>query len=47
MERLLEPLSFAAADHDGKSRQVHIDARYVDSHLGELAEDADLSRYVL
>ena len=45
LERLLETLSFAAADHAGDS--VVVDAEYVDRHLGELAKDEDLSRYIL
>ena len=45
MERLLESLSFEAPDHSGETRTV--DAAYVDEHLAELAEDEDLSRYIL
>ena len=45
LERLLEVISFEAADRDGQS--LSIDAEYVDAHLGELAEDEDLSRYIL
>ncbi|MBK1726211.1 ATP-dependent protease ATPase subunit HslU [Halorhodospira neutriphila] len=45
MERLLESLSFEAPDHSGQTRTV--DAAYVDEHLAELAEDEDLSRYIL
>ncbi|WP_339487012.1 ATP-dependent protease ATPase subunit HslU [Pseudomonas sp. EL_65y_Pfl2_R95] len=49
LERLLEEVSFSAgdmaADHSGKP--ILIDASYVNSHLGELAEDEDLSRYIL
>jgi ATP-dependent HslUV protease ATP-binding subunit HslU len=45
LERLLEELSFAAADRAGQT--VTIDARYVDEHLGELSRDEDLSRYIL
>jgi len=49
LERLLEEVSFSASDlaseHSGKP--VHIDAAYVNSHLGELAQDEDLSRYIL
>jgi ATP-dependent HslUV protease ATP-binding subunit HslU len=45
MERLLELVSFDAAERSGES--VVIDARYVDEHLGELAKDEDLSRYIL
>jgi ATP-dependent HslUV protease ATP-binding subunit HslU len=45
MERLLETLSYEAADKSGQS--VTIDAAYVNEQLGELAEDEDLSRYIL
>jgi ATP-dependent HslUV protease ATP-binding subunit HslU len=45
MERLLEVVSFDAAERGGES--VVVDARYVDEHLGELAKDEDLSRYIL
>jgi ATP-dependent HslUV protease ATP-binding subunit HslU len=45
MERLLESTSFDAVDHKGKT--LLIDAAYVDNHLGELAKDEDLSRYIL
>ncbi len=45
MERLLEGISFNAADQSGQS--LSIDASYVDEHLGELVQDEDLSRYIL
>ena len=45
MERLLETVSFDAADRSGDS--VMIDRDYVDEHLAELAGDEDLSRYIL
>ena len=45
MERLLERVSFDAADRGGM--ELCIDASYVDAQLGELAEDEDLSRYIL
>jgi len=45
MERLLEEISFTAADRGGQT--VVIDAAYVDAHLGALAQDEDLSRYIL
>jgi ATP-dependent HslUV protease ATP-binding subunit HslU len=45
LERLLEVLSFEAADRTGFS--VTVDARYVDEHLGELVKDEDLTRYIL
>ncbi|HDZ56805.1 MAG TPA: ATP-dependent protease ATPase subunit HslU [Pseudomonas xinjiangensis] len=49
LERLLEEISFSAGDlassQDGKV--MTIDATYVDAHLGELAVNEDLSRYIL
>jgi ATP-dependent HslUV protease ATP-binding subunit HslU len=45
LERLLENISFNAADHEGQT--VVIDADYVNKQLGELAQDEDLSRYIL
>ncbi|MDX1480899.1 MAG: HslU--HslV peptidase ATPase subunit, partial [Woeseiaceae bacterium] len=45
MERLLETVSFEASDKSGAS--ITIDKAYVDDHLAELAEDEDLSRYIL
>ncbi|CAK17697.1 ATP-dependent protease ATPase subunit HslU [Pseudomonas entomophila] len=49
LERLLEEVSFSAGDlastHD--ETPIHIDAAYVNSHLGELAQNEDLSRYIL
>ncbi len=45
MERLLESVSFDAADRSGT--HVLIDRQYVESNLGELVKDQDLSRYIL
>jgi len=45
LEKLLEEISFNAPDMPDKT--VSIDAAYVDAHLGELAADEDLSRYIL
>jgi ATP-dependent HslUV protease ATP-binding subunit HslU len=45
MERLLESVSFDAAEKGGSA--IEIDAKYVDEHLGNLAKDEDLSRYIL
>lgn len=45
MERLLEALSFSAADHAGQ--HVMITPAYVEEQLGKLAQDEDLSRYIL
>ncbi|MGH1441527.1 MAG: ATP-dependent protease ATPase subunit HslU, partial [Cellvibrionaceae bacterium] len=45
MERLIEEISF---DSGSNSKQdIKIDADYVDSHLGELAKNEDLSRFIL
>ena len=45
MERLLESVSFDAADRSGT--HVRVDRAYVEGNLGELARDQDLSRYIL
>ena len=49
LERLLEEVSFSAGDLAGKQNgaPIVIDAAYVNSHLAELAQDEDLSRYIL
>ncbi|HZX16097.1 MAG TPA: HslU--HslV peptidase ATPase subunit [Pseudomonas sp.] len=49
LERLLEEVSFSAGDLAGQQNgaPIMIDAAYVNSHLGELAQDEDLSRYIL
>ncbi len=49
MERLLEEISFDATDLSSKHSDspLRIDAAYVDESLGELAQDEDLSRYIL
>jgi ATP-dependent HslUV protease ATP-binding subunit HslU len=45
MERLLEAVSFDAADRSGT--RVRITREYVEANLGELVKDQDLSRYIL
>ena len=45
MERLLEKISFEAADKSGE--KYLIDAEHVDKNLGSLARNEDLSRYIL
>ena len=45
MERLLETLSYEAAEHQGE--KIDIDASYVDAHLEALSQDEDLSRFIL
>ena len=45
MERVLDAVSFTAADQAGQS--VVIDGKYVEDHIGDLARNADLSRFIL
>ncbi len=45
MERVLDEISFEAPDKSGS--EFVIDAEYVRKHVGDLAKDADLSRYIL
>ena len=45
LERLLEKISYEAADRTGE--KLAIDKAYVDEQLGQLAQDEDLSRYIL
>lgn len=45
MERLMEDVSYEASERAGQ--QVVVDAEYVRSHLEELVDDEDLSRFIL
>ena len=45
MERVLDEISFTAPDQGGTA--ITIDAEYVRKHVGDLANDTDLSRYIL
>jgi len=45
LERLLEEISFSAGDE--LNGEIIIDAEYVNKQLNELADDEDLSRYIL
>ena len=45
MERVLDEISFAAPDRHGET--ITIDADYVQKHVGNLAKNADLSRFIL
>jgi ATP-dependent HslUV protease ATP-binding subunit HslU len=45
MERVLDEISFTAPDRSGD--HVTVDAAYVDKHIGDLAKNADLSRFIL
>jgi ATP-dependent HslUV protease ATP-binding subunit HslU len=45
MERVLDEISFAATDRHGET--ITVDADYVREHVGDLAKNADLSRFIL
>jgi ATP-dependent HslUV protease ATP-binding subunit HslU len=45
MERVLDEISFAAPDRNGET--IKVDADYVQKHVGDLAKNADLSRFIL
>ncbi len=45
MERVLDEISFSATDRAGET--VKIDAAYVQKHIGDLAKNTDLSRFIL
>jgi ATP-dependent HslUV protease ATP-binding subunit HslU len=45
MERLLDEVSYAAPDRSGET--VVIDSAYVDIHVGALAKNTDLSKFIL
>jgi len=47
LERLLEEISFEASDLGAKNEKIVIDKAFVDQHLSELAQDEDLSRFIL
>jgi ATP-dependent HslUV protease ATP-binding subunit HslU len=45
MERVLDGISFDASDRHGQTERV--DAAYVMKHVGDLAKNADLSKFIL
>ncbi len=45
LERVLEEISFTASDRSGE--KVMVDAAYVRAHVGDLAANADLSKFIL
>ena len=45
MERVLDEVSFTAPDRAGEA--IEVDAAYVEGHVGDLADNADLSRFIL
>ena len=45
MEKLLEAVSYTASDMGGQS--ILVDVEYVQTHIGHLVGDSDLSKYIL
>jgi ATP-dependent HslUV protease ATP-binding subunit HslU len=45
MERVLDDVSFTAPDRAGE--KIEINGAFVDEHVGDLADNADLSRFIL
>ena len=45
MERILDDISFTAPDRSGE--EVTVDAAFVETNIGDLARNADLSRFIL
>ena len=45
LERVMEEISFTAADRTGET--ITIDAAYVEGRIGDLARNADLSKFIL
>jgi ATP-dependent HslUV protease ATP-binding subunit HslU len=45
MERVLDEVSFTAPDRSGE--RIAIDGAFVEAHIGDLADNVDLSRFIL
>jgi ATP-dependent HslUV protease ATP-binding subunit HslU len=45
MERVLDDISFSASDRSGE--KIVIDGAFVEEHIGDLAKNRDLSRFIL
>ncbi len=45
MERVLDDISFSASDRAGE--KIEIDGDFVEKHIGDLAKNRDLSRFIL
>jgi ATP-dependent HslUV protease ATP-binding subunit HslU len=45
MERILDDISFDAADKQGE--KIVVDGAFVREHIGDLAKNADLSKFIL
>ena len=45
MERVLDEVSYTASDRAGET--IEVDAAFVERNIGDLARNADLSRFIL
>jgi len=45
MERILDDISFDASDKSGE--KIVVDGAFVRGHIGDLAKNADLSKFIL
>ena len=45
LEKILDEISFEAPDKSGE--KIKIDKAYVEKHLGDIAKDKDLSKFIL
>ena len=45
MERVLDEVSYTASDRSGE--RIEIDGAFVEKNIGDLAKNADLSRFIL
>ena len=45
LERVLDEISFSAPDKPGET--IVIDRQFVENHIGDLARNTDLSRFIL
>jgi len=45
MERVLDDISFTASDRNGE--KIVVDGEFVEKHIGDLARNRDLSRFIL
>ena len=45
LERVLDEISFSAPDKSGET--IVIDRQFVEGHIGDLARNTDLSRFIL
>ena len=45
LERVLDEINFTATDRGGET--VSVDAAFVETHVGDLAKNLDLSKFIL